>query len=145
MIVGFTGTRDGCTQEQLYKLGILLRVLVGKAERIEEWHHGACLGADEEATIMIHQLAVRIVAHPSNLAKMTSAVARGLSDEVLEEQSPLVMNGDIVKASDILIACPKEPTESLRSGTWSTVRAARKKGIPIWLIRPDGTVEKEEA
>jgi hypothetical protein len=45
---------------------------------------------------------------------------------------------DIVVESELLIATPKEVKEQLRSGTWATVRRARKVGIPIILITPDG-------
>jgi hypothetical protein len=41
-----------------------------------------------------------------------------------------------------LIAAPAEPEEQLLSGTWSTVRFARKLGKPVFLILPDGTVNR---
>lgn len=51
---------------------------------------------------------------------------------------------DIVDWSEVLIATPSEETgEKLRSGTWATVRMARKKGIPIIIVRPSGKVEQE--
>jgi hypothetical protein len=33
--------------------------------------------------------------------------------------------------------------ENRRSGTWSTVRRARERGIPICIIWPNGNVERE--
>ena len=59
------------------------------------------------------------------------------------EDEYLKRNRAIVKRSDILIATPGQREEILHSGTWSTVRYARKKGIPIWKIYPNGIVETE--
>jgi len=39
-----------------------------------------------------------------------------------------------------MIATPGEVDEQLRSGTWSTVRFARKQGKPVHVILPDGRV-----
>ena len=53
---------------------------------------------------------------------------------------PLARNRIIAARCDALLACPAEPDEQLRSGTWSTIRYARKAGKPITIIRPDGGV-----
>ncbi len=62
---------------------------------------------------------------------------------VLESKPYLERNRDIVDASEVLIACPSTREEVMRSGTWATVRYARKKGMKITLIFRDGTCEKE--
>jgi hypothetical protein len=54
----------------------------------------------------------------------------------------LVRNKDIVIETASLIAAPADPVEQLRSGTWSTVRFARQRGKPVFLILPDGTVKR---
>ena len=43
----------------------------------------------------------------------------------------------------MLIACPASADEELRSGTWATIRYARRKLKRIYLILPDGTVQEE--
>ena len=48
----------------------------------------------------------------------------------------------IVDRSLLLVGAPRRP-EYTRSGTWMTVRMARRKGIPIILVWPDGTVTGE--
>jgi hypothetical protein len=58
------------------------------------------------------------------------------------ERPYLDRNKDIVRETASLIAAPAEPEEQLRSGTWSTVRFARKQGKPVFLILPDGTVRR---
>lgn len=145
MIIGFTGTRAGCAPAQLRSLGCLLRVLVGKAEGVQECHHGCAVGADAQFALLAKQFMIRVVGHPSDMPRLTDPDALAACDEVMPPEPPLVRNGDIVADSDALIACPKEAEEQVRSGTWSTVRKARMKEIPVWLILPDGTVTKEGA
>jgi hypothetical protein len=43
----------------------------------------------------------------------------------------LARNDKLVELADRLIAFPKTSKEVLRSGTWATIRRARKKGIPV--------------
>jgi len=48
---------------------------------------------------------------------------------------------DFVNECDVLIAAPGEFVERKRgSGTWGTVRYARKLGRPLVIIWPDGVV-----
>ena len=74
------------------------------------------------------------------------------------EKRYLERNRDIVDACDILIACPRTLKEELRSGTWATVRYARKVGKPVAILwnngkydyedqstRQSGTLEKDES
>lgn len=46
----------------------------------------------------------------------------------------LERNNDIVKNSDVLVACPASKTEVLRSGTWATIRKARKAKIEVFIF-----------
>jgi predicted Rossmann fold nucleotide-binding protein DprA/Smf involved in DNA uptake len=54
-----------------------------------------------------------------------------------------VRNKVIVRETEILIAVPAETMEQHRSGTWSTVRYARKLERAVCIIRPDGTLIHE--
>jgi hypothetical protein len=40
----------------------------------------------------------------------------------------------------VLLAVPKGMIEELRSGTWSTIRRAKKHGINVVICWPDGSV-----
>jgi predicted Rossmann fold nucleotide-binding protein DprA/Smf involved in DNA uptake len=60
-------------------------------------------------------------------------------------RSYLSRNRDIVRDTEMLVATPGEEAEHLRSGTWSTVRFARKLGRSVWVILPNGTVRREQA
>jgi len=54
-------------------------------------------------------------------------------------KEPLARNRDIVNMSDILIAAPGEKAEVLRSGTWATIRYARKMSRKLLVIYPKGS------
>ena len=82
---------------------------------------------------------VRIICHPPIRTKYQ---AFGSYHETREPKDYLVRDQDNVNESDFLLAAPDGP-ERVRSGTWTTVRYARKKGIPITIIMPDGEVINE--
>ena len=52
------------------------------------------------------------------------------------EKPYLERNHDIVDNSDVLIATPKESVEQIRSGTWATIRYAKKLNKPIMIMEP---------
>ncbi len=141
-ILGFTGTRRGMTDAQLsrfrYKYAMRLpRTFV----------HGGAIGADEHA----HQEAIKFTAardieiFPGSRDRELYWRAKFPTLLVVEWRQPLLRNRAMVARCDRLIACPGEPDEVLRSGTWATVRYARAAGKPVTLILPDGTVKEEGA
>lgn len=137
MIVGFTGTRKGMTDAQKSAFG---QWIYGRA--ISIFHHGACRGADAESVRIIDdELHPRpiIIAHPSDLEAMTDPEAISLSGPRHWPKPPLVRNKDIVDECDTLLACPEGP-EVIRSGTWSTIRYARKLGKTVVIFWPNGDV-----
>lgn len=147
MRVGFTGTRGGMTSEQrqaFYRL-------ICEIPELDAFHHGACIGADEEAAVMVAEIRENsdmdarghvIVTHPCTPRGMVSEKAIAVSDETREPKPPLDRNKDIVNDIDILVACPSG-LEVHRFGTWSTIRYARRSKKPIVIVWPDGSVTKE--
>lgn len=129
--VGFTGTREGMSENQLDQFCALLqRWRMYPKEAPEEFHHGDCVGADAQAHDLIREAQaagmlrkLRIVIHPS-YHKWLRAYKSG--DSMREPLAPLARNRHIVEVSDLLIAAPSGP-EVLRSGTWATVRYARRR------------------
>ena len=132
---GFTGTQRGLSLPQAKALKSLMENL-----QLEEFHHGDCIGADAAAASFAHDLHLRIVIHPPVIATKR-AFCKG--DEERIARPYLERNHDIVNESDLLIATPGETEEQLRSGTWATIRFARKRHKPIFLVFPNGTIEKE--
>lgn len=134
MKLGFTGSREGATSVQLGKLTSFLRGAT-------EFHHGDCVGADEEANELAFLMQVPTVLHPP-----TDNKQRAFTFGHYKSAFPapyLVRNQDIVNQTDVLVAFPKSDQEEIRSGTWSTIRYARKIGKQLIIIYPDGRVEKE--
>jgi len=137
MILGFTGSSQAVTQEQISALKHLYETLP-----VTELHHGDCIHADAAAHRLACEFPIRIVIHPPNKDK-SRAFCIG-AHEVRLMKPYLKRNIEIVREGrDGLIALPSFASERLRSGTWSTVRYARKLKRHIWLVFPDGTVREE--
>lgn len=139
--IGFTGTRHGMTAAQL---NTFTNTVKEKCPEWTEFHYGMCVGADTEAVRTLesnYSLDGReIIGHPPT--DVTYYLQNDLATKICEPKPFLDRNKDIVKKADILFACP-DKKEFTRSGTWSTVRYARKCGIPIVIIMPDGSATYE--
>jgi hypothetical protein len=133
--IGFTGTQLGMTDAQKASLRRLLDGGGG------ELHHGDCIGADAEAHDIADECGYAIIIHPpSNHSKRAW---REVPRHMMRPEKPyLDRNRDIVHATTSLIAAPAEPEEQARSGTWSTIRFAKKQGKLVFVILPDGTVQR---
>lgn len=128
MIIGYTGTQLGMSDRQ--KAGLRTHLLL--AEPGSEFHHGDCTGGDEEAHAIALECGLRVVIHPP-INPNKRAFCKGAA-VVLESKDYIPRNHDIVDASQLLIAGPKTNDEELRSGTWATVRYARKTGKQRLLL-----------
>lgn len=145
MIIGFTGTRKGMTPVQAQAVANKLRWFKDNYEYIEI-HHGDCLGADEQVHNIICPSIYphKIVVHPPIIETMRAHCSDfgGLTKptvvEVLPPKDYLPRNHDIVDASYLLLATPEQGKEVMRSGTWSTIRYARKKHKQVTVYLPDG-------
>ena len=136
--VGFTGTRHGMSEAQQ----AVFKKLVD-AKEFSEFHHGMCVGSDKQAHDYIEQIKVKknakIVGHPP---RFKGSFADCKCDVLRKTDEYLVRNRNIVEQTDVLVATP-DTKEKVRSGTWSTVRHARKKGKKIYIIHKNGRVTIE--
>lgn len=138
MKVGFTGTRKGMTNPQMIAVHMLLGEL--KEAGADEVHHGMCIGADDDFDFLASAMQYRRVGHPG-LNKKGEVSQRGKSRcETLEEAKFFLdRNKDIVDEVDVVIATPGEAEEQMMgSGTWATIRYARKSGKTLYVFFPDG-------
>jgi hypothetical protein len=129
--IGFTGTQRGMTDAQWATLWRLL------CARSGELHQGDCIGADEQAAHGARAAGFRVIGHPHTV---TFRRAFFPADETREPLPYLERNHAIVDWCAEIIATPGEAIEQLRSGTWATIRYARKKRRPLHVILPDGSV-----
>jgi hypothetical protein len=129
MVIGFTGTSKGMSSYQRQRVSDLLKELTPDLVR-----HGDCIGADTEFHQIASSLNIKTCIHPPD---NDSKRAFNKSDSILPVKPYLDRNKDIVDMSDMLIATPETSKEALRSGTWSTVRYAKRAGKEVILCNPD--------
>lgn len=150
--LGFIGTRKGLTREQFVLLGNTLKLLIDAFKQQGyasfSFHHGDCVGADKQFHEILRyydelrSATDRIIIHPP---EETRYRAYCNSPWIHEPKPYLVRNRDIVDQVHGLIACPDSKLEKLHSGTWSTIRYARKHMQNIIILYPNGEVDKEVA
>lgn len=139
--IGFTGTRDGIREEHE-------KLIVGILDKYSKDSvivlHGDCVGSDTQ----FHDICMRYRAKDSSVRMRiyiypptnktmcgNNAINIENGDMRMTARPYLDRNKDIVNNSTVLIACPKnKEIEEWRSGTWSTVRYARKTGVDVILI-----------
>jgi hypothetical protein len=136
---GFTGSQIRPGPRQCAALG---GVLGGLGHDGFIWmHNGDCVGSDDFAgRLWKETFGHRIHLHPPIISTKRAFLPCDL-DEIPKDYRE--RNQDIVNASELLVATPKEMHEELRSGTWMTIRMARRRGIPRTIVWPDGSITVE--
>lgn len=135
---GFTGTRSGLNQIQKESIVNLLKTNLNSGFGVEV-HHGDCIGADSDFHQICEQFIVNqyfqnkitIQIHPPNDSKLRAYCN---CSNIFEPKPYLQRNKDIVNQTDILIGCPHSFEEQTRSGTWMTIRYAKKSNKKILLF-----------
>jgi len=138
--VGFTGTRRGMTTWQMYAFFEELAGLESSISRqIAEFHHGDCVGADADAHYIVRRFFphIKITIHPPDNPRQR---ALKVGDEYRPSFSYLTRNHHIVDETDCLFAAPNGP-EVMRSGTWATVRYAKKIGRTVKILERERGVK----
>lgn len=132
MKIGFTGTRqiNKVSRDRLHDLYNLLISYKIDYDLDLEIIHGGAIGADE----YFHNLCLLENLNITIRWSYPNKSLPGNYDEYPVE-SPLKRNKKIVDDCDVLIALPIDPNiEKLRSGTWSTIRYAKKLNKKIIII-----------
>lgn len=135
IIVGFTGTRSGMSHAQRLAVLDALHGLIqihGLAN--VKVIHGDCIGADEHFDFIAAQLGIQREIYPCTIEHMRAHCEREGAVCLRLPIAPLKRNEEIVKAVDIMFATPYSPVEEQRSGTWFTIRYARKMNKPLTIF-----------
>jgi len=149
--LGFTGTHHGMDDFQKQSIALLFSQLLREYDEIE-FHHGDCIGADAQAATILNDLrhsqtrcCVRIICHPGfppNHPKETKFRAfTDFNDEVCEVKVFIGRDHDIVDETEEMVATPVTEDEEVRSGTWTSVRYARKQERKVTVLNPKKTLK----
>ena len=134
MKYGMTGTRKGMTDRQRETFLYALKT----APRLNHLVHGDCIGADTDAHNVAVELKHEITIRPCDLPDQR---AFSKAATIYDVKRPLDRNHDIVDDCALVFAFPSGYEELTRgSGTWATIRYARKKGVRLYIIYPNGQV-----
>lgn len=147
MHIGFTGSREGMTDNQHKAVRYLLEQFSQNIVPVSwpgpqyshVFHDGDCIGSDDIAHGLALDLGYYCEIHPSNLKKFSAGNSLHFRHSA---KSPLDRNLDIVIASHKIIATPKECEEQLRSGTWATIRYATSYHKPLYIVYPTGEIDE---
>jgi len=142
--VGFTGTSTGMTNAQTLEIHMLLGDLQTYI-RSQRAHHGLCVGSDAQFHQMAKAMGYLVIGHPG--VNREGQPAKRATDLVCDSTHPelfyLERNVNIVIESAVLLATPRTMVEEIRSGTWQTIRSARRQKRPRIIVYPDGTSAAE--
>lgn len=131
--LGVTGTQRGLTDAQAAVAEAALDEL--RARGPVTLLHGDCVGVDAQLARLARRLGCLVAAFPPSNPSRRAYVP---SDITYPPAPYLARNRSIVAASAVMWAFPGEAVERLRSGTWATVRYARRAGRPLRIVGPDG-------
>lgn len=146
-IIAVTGTRKGMTQLQKYWFLTIL------PNCPDELMHGGAEGADEDADTLFGAfeafgslaaqtaLYKKVSVYPCNEARFSYWLKKPEPRIINQILPPLVRNELMVKRCSFLVATPASQFEQIRSGTWATIRYARKTKKPGAIVFPDGRIE----
>ena len=131
--IGFTGTREGLSPRQEVSLRAILETFIS-GDRVY-FHHGDCIGADAKAHTVFCDLVSwdRVILHPPLETRSLSFCQAVMSHR---PKAYLTRDREIAASCGVLVACPKEHREVVRSGTWATVRYARAAGKTVVILWP---------
>ena len=136
MQIGFTGSQTGMSSPQ----HLFIQTYIQHTQpKIFSTHHGDCVGADAEFHEICENEEIAVTLHPPSNNEKRAFCSAG---QVRAPLPYLVRNKKIVDACTLLIACPSGP-ELPRSGTWATVRYARRQRRRLMIVMPNGEPQLE--
>jgi hypothetical protein len=135
----------------LYGVEIMhIRSVLEGCREVTEFTTGGARGVDTAAAFLaqaVHPLAKHRVLLPDQPYHPVWDTPGSARDFEVKRISGgyMARNDALVACADILIAFPERPDEEVRSGTWATVRRARKAGITVVLAPLESAARQERA
>lgn len=138
MILSFTGTRRGMKPAQYERVFFAV-----KQTAWTRAVHGCCHGSDREFHDLTSSLAHDLF--PSNEEQHQWALQNsfGGRNVIYPIMPPIERDKKMVDLGNTLIATPGGMQEIVHSGTWTTIRYARRIRRHTIICWPDGTVTEE--
>jgi len=137
-----TGNQHGMSSKQIEVGRNLLSGLQRQFKVVA--HHGDCIGSDDHFDQICVELGIHRIIHPPDRVSKRAFCQRRSPEtcQVLDEKPYLDRNRDIVRAANTMYGFPRELSEPVqtRSGTWYTIRQARKTQTLCHIIYPDGRI-----
>lgn len=141
MIIAFTGPRAGITIAQKNQL---LWAMRNRADRETVFHHGVCVGADQQFHMLLEQFLIdhpyvrpmwRLEMHPCTLASMVATdlrvISLGIPVTIHAPIPPLDRNIVMAQECHRLWATPVNLVPMHCGGTWHTIRHVQRMQKPV--------------
>ncbi len=140
-ILAFSGTRKGMTAAQRRTLRArFMAPPVPDRPRVERFHHGKRIGADEDFHDIAMSARIPVETWPGHIPELRAPC---LGAEIEHEPMDCIArNHAFVDRCQGLVLAPSGHKEARQSGTWATARYAREQGKPVYVVWPDGRLEK---
>lgn len=137
--LGVTASRKGISSHQANSFRGFLRINFIPII----FHNGCCVGGDEKTLKIVLGMYpdTKIYYHPPLNKTLVFKYETRKIDVVFPEKDYLDRNKCIVDSCKHLVCFPELNNETQRSGTWSTIRYARKVRRNHTIFYPDGSVE----
>lgn len=135
--IGFTGTRNGMTDQQKETVRQLLNdalIMLGPFTGL----HGDCVGADADFDALCTEYGIQTACRPCTIDSMRAHTG---AIQIAPPKPPMQRNRDIVADADVMIACPPN-YERIKtgSGTWATIGFSQRAGKQLHVVFPDGNL-----
>lgn len=142
MNIGFTGRRDGLSQEQHNALDKFLFKIKKENFNTITTIQGGCIGADEQFYHLSKVYDMYRITYPGHSAKDNTSLSFDYSDsnEIAISKTYFERNRNIVNDSYLMVACPYGDDFNKSGGTNYTINYSIKQGKKIYIILPDGKI-----
>ena len=132
--VGVFGTAEGCTQAQLRSLRDVLFDLV--VTGTWELHIADAAGVPVQAHEMWTALRQRVVIHPSRGDGERPRLSHDETRPALPQRERDVA---LIRECQAVVVCP---SDAAAWETWPMYGSARRAGLALFVVRPDGCVQQ---